>query len=58
VNSSIKFFREEYEEHVRLGRCPLGDEGRRPMTGPAPDAGADAREEESRTGVSVTEVLE
>lgn len=23
VNSSIKFFREEYEAHVRLGRCPL-----------------------------------
>jgi NADH-quinone oxidoreductase subunit F len=23
IDSSIKFFREEYEEHVRLGRCPL-----------------------------------
>ena len=23
IMSSIKFFRDEYEEHVRLGRCPL-----------------------------------
>ena len=23
LDSSIKHFREEYEEHVRLGRCPL-----------------------------------
>ncbi len=23
VDSSIKFFRDEYEEHVRLGRCPM-----------------------------------
>ena len=23
INSSLKFFRDEYEEHVRLGRCPL-----------------------------------
>jgi NADH-quinone oxidoreductase subunit F len=23
LDSSIKFFRDEYEEHVRLGRCPL-----------------------------------
>jgi NADH-quinone oxidoreductase subunit F len=23
LDSSIKYFREEYEEHVRLGRCPL-----------------------------------
>jgi NADH-quinone oxidoreductase subunit F len=27
IDSSIKFFREEYEEHVRLGRCPLKEEG-------------------------------
>jgi NADH-quinone oxidoreductase subunit F len=27
IDSSIKFFREEYEDHVRLGRCPLKDEG-------------------------------
>ena len=26
LDSSIKFFREEYEEHVRLGRCPLKEE--------------------------------
>jgi len=26
LDSSIKFFREEYEEHVRLGRCPLKPE--------------------------------
>jgi NADH-quinone oxidoreductase subunit F len=27
IDSSIKFFREEYEDHVRLGRCPLKGEG-------------------------------
>jgi len=26
LDSSIKFFRQEYEDHVRLGRCPLKDE--------------------------------
>jgi NADH-quinone oxidoreductase subunit F len=26
LDSSIKYFREEYEEHVRLGRCPLKPE--------------------------------
>jgi NADH-quinone oxidoreductase subunit F len=26
LDSSIKFFRDEYEEHVRLGRCPLKEE--------------------------------
>ncbi len=25
IDSSLKYFREEYEEHVRLGRCPLKD---------------------------------
>jgi NADH-quinone oxidoreductase subunit F len=28
IDSSIKYFREEYEEHVRLGRCPLKEEER------------------------------
>ena len=27
IDSSIKFFREEYEEHVRLGRCPFKPAG-------------------------------
>jgi NADH-quinone oxidoreductase subunit F len=26
LDSSIKFFRDEYEDHVRLGRCPLKEE--------------------------------
>ncbi|HEX6401374.1 MAG TPA: NADH-quinone oxidoreductase subunit NuoF [Actinomycetota bacterium] len=26
IDSSLKHFREEYEEHVRLGRCPLKEE--------------------------------
>src|SRR3989449_8709651 len=26
IDSSIKYFRDEYEEHVRLGRCPLREE--------------------------------
>jgi NADH-quinone oxidoreductase subunit F len=25
IDSSLKYFREEYEEHVRLGRCPFKD---------------------------------
>jgi NADH-quinone oxidoreductase subunit F len=28
IDSSIKFFRDEYEEHVRLGRCPMRAEER------------------------------
>jgi NADH-quinone oxidoreductase subunit F len=28
IDSSIKFFRDEYEDHVRLGRCPRKDEDR------------------------------
>jgi NADH-quinone oxidoreductase subunit F len=27
LDSSIKYFRDEYEEHVRLGRCPLKEAG-------------------------------
>jgi NADH-quinone oxidoreductase subunit F len=26
IDSSIKYFREEYEEHVRLGRCPFREQ--------------------------------
>jgi NADH-quinone oxidoreductase subunit F len=26
IDSSIKYFREEYEEHVRLGHCPFAEE--------------------------------
>ncbi|MGH2573859.1 MAG: NADH-quinone oxidoreductase subunit NuoF [Actinomycetota bacterium] len=29
IASSIKYFRDEYEEHVRLGRCPLKEESPR-----------------------------
>jgi hypothetical protein len=25
INSSLQHFADEYEEHVRLGRCPLQD---------------------------------
>jgi NADH-quinone oxidoreductase subunit F len=28
LDSSIKYFRDEYEEHIRLGRCPLKEEER------------------------------
>jgi NADH-quinone oxidoreductase subunit F len=28
IDSSLKFFRDEYEEHVRLGRCPFKAEDR------------------------------
>jgi NADH-quinone oxidoreductase subunit F len=33
IDSSIKYFREEYEEHVRLGRCPLKAESAGPSGG-------------------------
>ena len=28
IDSSIKYFRGEYEEHVRLGRCPFQESPR------------------------------
>jgi len=31
INSSLKHFRDEYEEHVRLGACPLKVEHRTPV---------------------------
>jgi NADH-quinone oxidoreductase subunit F len=31
INSSLKHFRDEYEEHVRLGACPLKVEHRAPV---------------------------
>jgi NADH-quinone oxidoreductase subunit F len=31
INSSLKHFRDEYEEHVRLGACPLKVDHRAPM---------------------------
>jgi len=55
VNSSIKFFRDEYEEHVRLGRCPLGADGRRAREAPMEAAPA---ADEAPSAVSVAEVLE
>jgi NADH-quinone oxidoreductase subunit F len=33
IDSSIKYFRDEYEEHVRLGGCPFG---RAPAGSPEP----------------------
>jgi NADH-quinone oxidoreductase subunit F len=31
IKSSLKHFRDEYEEHVRLGACPLKVDHRAPM---------------------------
>jgi NADH-quinone oxidoreductase subunit F len=31
IDSSIKYFRDEYEEHVRLGRCPFKEDERSPV---------------------------
>ena len=58
INSSIKFFREEYEEHVRLGRCPLQEgPGEPPLAGwDRPGEGAPA--ESWPVVVPVSEVLE
>jgi len=55
INSSIKFFREEYEEHVRLGHCPFAGGGAQASVA-AGSAGAS--DEPGRTAVSVSEVLE
>jgi NADH-quinone oxidoreductase subunit F len=43
IHSSLKFFMDEYEEHVRLGRCPFED--RAPVgAATAREAGAEATE--------------
>jgi NADH-quinone oxidoreductase subunit F len=39
VDSSIKFFREEYQQHIRLGRCPLGADPQDEMPPPAAEPG-------------------
>jgi len=60
INSSIKFFRDEYEEHVRLGRCPM-DEGpaEPPLAGwDLPGDGAAEAGESWPSAVPVSEVLE
>ena len=59
VNSSIKFFREEYEEHVRLGRCPMQEgPAEPPLAGwDRPGEGA-PRRVVGRSAVPVSEVLE
>jgi NADH-quinone oxidoreductase subunit F len=58
INSSIKFFREEYEDHVRLGRCPMQEgPAEPPLAGwDRPDEGAAA--ESWPSAVPVSEVLE
>jgi NADH-quinone oxidoreductase subunit F len=64
INSSIKFFRDEYEEHVRLGRCPLKEGpaagARAGAAGPPVSRPDEAGEEPqgSGPGISVGEVLE
>src|SRR2546422_10662148 len=40
IDSSIKYFRDEYEEHVRLGRCPLRQESPRLEAASARSGGA------------------
>jgi NADH-quinone oxidoreductase subunit F len=58
INSSIKFFREEYEEHIRLGRCPMGEGPAEPPLAAwdRPDDGAAG--EPRPSAVPVSEVLE
>jgi len=34
INSSLQHFADEYEEHVRLGHCPLQDAPVAPETRP------------------------
>ena len=43
LDSSIKFFREEYEDHVRLGRCPLREESPRLEAATARSGGTTGR---------------
>jgi NADH-quinone oxidoreductase subunit F len=39
LDSSIRHFREEYEDHVRLGRCPLKEEDRAVLAAATPREG-------------------
>jgi NADH-quinone oxidoreductase subunit F len=63
IHSSLKFFMGEYEEHVRLGRCPMKDEPVLAAVGPR-EAGAESGEtggEQSVTGgggYAIGEVME
>jgi NADH-quinone oxidoreductase subunit F len=43
IHSSLKYFREEYEEHIRLGRCPFEDRSSVGAITPR-EAGAEATE--------------
>jgi NADH-quinone oxidoreductase subunit F len=58
IDSSIRFFRDEYEEHVRLGRCPFKDGAATgPIPAAAPEAAA-ARFDELRSGRAMVELGE
>jgi NADH-quinone oxidoreductase subunit F len=54
IDSSIKYFRDEYEEHVRLGRCPFRDGETAP---PEPEAPEPVMFPEHRPLVELGEVL-
>jgi NADH-quinone oxidoreductase subunit F len=58
INSSIKFFREEYEEHVRLGRCPMQEGPAEPPLIGWDRPGVDAAADSWPVVVPVSEVLE
>jgi NADH-quinone oxidoreductase subunit F len=58
INSSIKYFREEYEEHVRLGRCPMAEGPVEPPLAGWDRPGEGTAEERWPAAVRVSEVLE
>jgi NADH-quinone oxidoreductase subunit F len=58
INSSIKFFREEYEEHVRLGRCPMQEGPAEPPLAGWDRPGEGVPAESWPVVVPVSEVLE
>jgi hypothetical protein len=54
IDSSIKYFRDEYEEHVRLGRCPFREDETVP---PEPETPQPVAFPEHRPLVELGEVL-
>jgi len=59
ISSTLKFFRDEYEDHVRERRCPFSDRPPVPMSGELEDdePAAAAEVEAERPSIPLSEVL-
>jgi NADH-quinone oxidoreductase subunit F len=58
IDSSIRFFREEYEDHVRLGRCPFADRPAEPAITPPSAEPPPVRFDDLRSGRAPVELGE